>query len=364
MKKHKNFLLFVFLALSLILCLPTASHALTAEEVTEGKLEDFREVLPNDLSHLADSPEALTEAVGLRAILADIISAVKGEGGEAVSLFLTALGISLLLSLASSTQTISEVAEAAAGCVGVGILFDKLYPAIDHAARSLSEASVFFGTVIPILTGINAASGSVGTAGAQVATMSLTLSVISGVCVRLLLPISVFGAALGLLGSLGDGGAATLGVGVRNLFLWLTGIGSTLVTGAMALQTLITSSADTAALRAAKYGAASLLPIVGGTVSSTLSTLAAGVAYLKSTVGVASVAVLLSVLLSPLVTLLLYRGAVSLAITVSGFFGGGASLRMLTSLRAALDTVAAVFTLCSAVYIIQLVLFMKGGAQV
>jgi hypothetical protein len=68
--------------------------------------------------------------------------------------------------------------------------------------------------------------------------------------------------------------------------------------------------------------------------------------------------------LSPLVTLLLYRGAVSLAVTVSSFFGSDAGTRSLTAIRSALDSVCAVYSLCSLTFVIQAVLFMRGGAQV
>ena len=364
MKKARSLFTLFILSVALILLLPTAACAASADTVVSELTEDFTELLPEEFAHYPDDIDALIGAVGIHAILEEAVTAIRGEGSCAVSLFLICISLSLMMSLASVSKGASEVAEAAIGAVGTALIFTRLYPAVAGAKECLSQATGFFGAAIPVLTGISSASGSALTASSQAAAMSLALSIVSGVCVGALLPLAAFGAALGLLGGLGDGSSRTLADGVKGLFMWLTGISSAVITGAAALQTVIATAADTAAVRAAKYGAAGLIPIVGGTVSSTLTTLTAGVSYLKSAVGMTAVAVLISVLISPLVTLLVYRGAISLAITVSGYFGAGASVRMLGALRSALDAVCATFSLSVTVFILQLVLFMRGGAQI
>ena len=359
MRAVKKLLAISLLVPLVLLFLPLCVRA---ESVTEKLGEDFMELIPEEYGELTDS-EAVTEVISIGNIINEIISAFTGEGGV-ISFFLLLMGLSLFGCLAAAMPSVSEIAESGASVISCGIIYEVIYPKIAYAAECLSEAVSFFGGVIPVMIGISSASGSTVTAAAQGATMSLMLSVVSGFCVKLILPLAVFGVALGAFCGVGDLDASNLSVGVRNLFLWLTGIGSAVITGAMSLQTVISSSADTAAIRAAKYSAANLIPIVGGTVSSALSTLSAGAAYLKSSVGATTVAVLMSVLISPLVTLLLYRGAISLVVTVSGFFGAGAVTRSLTAIRGALDSVCAVFSLCALIFIMQTVLFMKGGAQI
>lgn len=364
MKVGKKLIFVALTVVAVILAAPHSAYAIDVGEITDDLMSDFTEALPDGFKTQPTDPQALGESVGLRAVLSELVSALRGEGGGVVSFFLVALGFSFLVSFTSLLPSVSDVTECAVGAVGVAIVLERLYPAVAHARDCLTESAAFFEGVIPVMMGVHAASGGVGTAAAQGAAMSLTVSLIAGGCVNLLLPLAAFGGVMGLIGSLGDSGAPGIGVGVRNLFLWLTGIACTLISGTTALQTVIASAHDTATVRAMKYGAGSLLPIVGGTVSSALTTLTAGVSYLKSAMGVTSVAVILSVMLSPLVILLLYRGAISLVITVSGFFGSSAAVGMLSSIRASVDTVCAVFSLCAVTYVIQLTLFMRGGVVI
>ena len=107
--------------------------------------------------------------------------------------------------------------------------------------------------------------------------------------------------------------------------------------------------------------ASGLIPVVGSAVSGALATLASGLTYAKSIVGGGAIAVVLSLVISPLVMLLLYRLALTLALTVAGLVGAELPSAVFTSYRFALDMTVSVYVLSVIVYLFQLILFLRIG---
>ena len=191
--------------------------------------------------------------------------------------------------------------------------------------------------------------------------MKIVLGIVGAVATDLLLPLSFAMLALALVSSFGDGGAAKVGKGIKSFFMFGLGIVTSVSSAAIALQSVIASASDSAALRAARYAASSLVPVVGSSVSSAISTLAGGLAYAKSAVGAAAVAVVAAISVTPLVTLLLYRAAFSLAVSLLEYVDSACAARCFSAYRSAFDSVIAVYVMSTLICIIQLLIFIKGG---
>jgi hypothetical protein len=104
-----------------------------------------------------------------------------------------------------------------------------------------------------------------------------------------------------------------------------------------------------------------MIPVVGGTVAGSMATLASGLAYVKGIIGAGAVAVLVSILLSPLVMLLLYRLAVTLAASVSELLSVGVTARLYRTYSRCFDLVIAVYTTSVLLYVFEIVLFTVSG---
>ena len=68
--------------------------------------------------------------------------------------------------------------------------------------------------------------------------------------------------------------------------------------------------------------------------------------------------------LSPLVVMLLYRLALSVAASLADTLSSGGAMRSLSAFRFAADTVIALYSLSVLTYIFEIILFMKGGVGV
>ncbi len=351
-----------------------------AEEREEGDaqvgkdafLEELRTLLPEGFSPDVTDADALGEAVGVRALFSFLLGEVRGAGDEVLSFFFLLMGASLFFSLAGALRagaggTLGEICETALAAVLSLALFERMHALLEETAEGLSGAGRFFGGILPLLTGITAAGGGGTTAASQAMTMEMTLSVLTALTDGVLLPLAMTLFALGLLGAIGgEGGGALVGMtgSVRRLFLWLVGVVTAVLAAALAMQSVISSAADSAAMRAARFAAADLLPLVGGAVSGALSAAASGLLYVKSIVGVSSVAALLFLSLPVLVRLLLYRAAFGVAIGFLSCTGAKAGERTLSAFRAALDTLIALSALSLLLYIFGIVCFMKCGVAV
>ena len=86
----------------------------------------------------------------------------------------------------------------------------------------------------------------------------------------------------------------------------------------LGVQSTLARSSDGLALRTARFAAGSFLPVVGGSVSETLSTVAGSVQYLRGTVGVGGIAVMLYAFLPMFLSVLLTRFSLSLSAAAAG----------------------------------------------
>jgi stage III sporulation protein AE len=181
---------------------------------------------------------------------------------------------------------------------------------------------------------------------------------VTGIVAPTFTATAALGFAVGLLGAIDPEIAGGVSGSVSKFFSWLVGIVTALLMGTLALQTVIGSVKDCASIRAARYAASGMIPVVGGTVAASLATLASGIAYVKGVIGVGAAAVIITLFLSPLVLLLLYRGAISIASTVASMLSVGVAARLYDSLRRGVDLYIAIYAVSILIYIFEIILFV------
>ena len=307
--------------------------------------------------------------LGIEGIFSEILSAVSGASGEIVSFFFIVFGVAVLLSAHDSVGTLGDTKLHSATSSGVLTLASvSIFSAFFGVCRSLEEGlealASFFGAAIPVMSAVNAASGAATSAATQAANMNITLAFIERFSVDTLLPVSLAVFSLSFIGAVGESEAVlSIGRGVKGFFTWGIGIISTVLAAVISIQSVVASASDSAALRAARYAASGTIPVVGSTVASALATLGGGMAVIKGTVGGVSIAVILALTLSPLIMLLAYRLSISVSISLLKFSGSAGGVRCFSAVRSALDTLIAVYSMTVLVAIVELVVFIKGGAS-
>ena len=111
----------------------------------------------------------------------------------------------------------------------------------------------------------------------------------------------------------------------------LIGVASTVSTAALSFQTTLAASADSVAMRSAKYAVGNIIPLVGNSIGAALGTLGSSLSLIKNTAGVSCVAAVLLMTLPELLSLFLARLAVSAAGTAAEALGFTAGEKLLAS---------------------------------
>ena len=340
-----------------------SDYSLITDDV-EGILESFDGVLPGGMNDMSDISK-ISDNVGFKFLAESIIDVIRGESGELVTFLLTLFGVALILSFASQLE--GSAGDACRGGVSIicaAILTNFIFPRVKECISSLDDVHSFFGTVIPIAAAANALGLSPSTASAQSVGMSLTLQLYSSFSGKFLLSISGIMMTVSALSGLDTGVFTRINKSVKNIFTKGIGLLTTLIGATFSLQSMISSAQDGAAMKTARYAVSNMIPIVGSTVSGALNTLAGGVSYAKGVIGGGSIAVILSLMLSPLITLLLYRLCINVVLFFVGISSGTEAECMLGAFASSIDCVIAVYSLSAVIYIAQLAIFLKGGASI
>ena len=126
----------------------------------------------------------------------------------------------------------------------------------------------------------------------------------------------------------GNKGLSSFGSTLRKAFLSLLGLVTTLILTVFAFQQVLAAKQDSLSLRAFRYTAGNMIPLVGSAFSESSKTLLSGLSLIRATVGGAGAAVVLLMLLPVLVQLLLAR----LIFQLSRSFSEALDNTLLTSL--------------------------------
>lgn len=353
----------IIILLIIVVIFPIFSLKISAEEKVDEFVSEFDKTLPEELSGITDDPARIIDTLGVEGILREALSVFLGNRSRIFSFFLTLLGVTALTSLASLChQEMSKSVTAVVGILGSLWIFPGLNSLISEILSSLKRISDFFASLIPIAVSVTALGGGERTALVQGSGMYLTLSILSKVGGGIFSSVCSLGLATALLSPLGGEITGSLSSGLKTVFSRTLGIFTAIMTAAFSLQTLIASAADSATMRAARYMASGLIPIVGSTVAGALSTLTSGLSYAKGIIGGAAVAAIILLSLSPLVVILCYRLALSLSISLSDMLSSGAS-PIFTAYRSALDMTLALYALSVLIYLFEIIIFLKGGVS-
>lgn len=359
---------FAFTAVISLLVFFAFSFGAFAQEDTGDKIMgDFSSVVPPEAN--IDVGEGLEADLSFSSLCERVVEALSEKWGDASSFFLMLMGFAVIISVCdgvyvSDDPSIRRASSSAVSAVASVSIFSGMYGIIAATREGLLSLSDFFSNLIPILTAVNASSGALNTAKTQATNMNITLAMLEKFSTGMLLPLTFALFSLALAASCTDSGIASVAKGIKSIFSFGVGIICTMLAAAIALQSLVASAKDNAALRAARYAASGMIPIVGSSVASALSTLAGGMAFVRNTVGGASVAVIIAISIFPLVMLLLYRLAFSVSIIFLEFLGSEGGVRCFSAFRTALDALIAVYSISVLVCVVELVVFIRSGVSV
>lgn len=279
------------------------------------------------------------------------------------------LAVVLLCALArnlrDSTGTASRqiyldlAAVLAVTALGIG----SLRSFVGIGSEAISDLSAFSKALLPTLAAAMAASGRSITATGMYAAASLFCDILITLIDRVILPfVYLYVAASAAEAAVGGGMMGR----VAALIKWLiTTLLKTLLlcfTAYLSISGVISGSADTAAVKAAKAAISTAVPVVGSIISDASEAVLVSASILKSSAGIFGLLAVLAVCVTPFLNIginyLAYKGCAALASAI----GGGSETRLIDQLGTALGMVLAMAASCALVLLISCTAALKAVA--
>ncbi len=189
---------------------------------------------------------------------------------------------------------------------GAGAMLGAFASQMELARVTIGRMGRLTEEVFPVLTALMSATGRTGTAGLLRPLAALGGGMLTAVVERIAVVLCGGAAVLAVAGNLSER------IRLKSLFNlccsageWAMGAVMTAFLGLTAMCRVVGPAQDSMTLRAAKYAADSLLPVVGGDIADAMDGMAASAALVRRSAGVTGVIVMLAVCLRPVIRLAL-----------------------------------------------------------
>ncbi|MBQ4111219.1 MAG: hypothetical protein IJD38_00325 [Clostridia bacterium] len=363
----------LLLLLTLVLAVPVSAEEVTLPDAYT-QLEDclpdeLTELLPDGLfsPDLEEALSATTEMTHWKYLFNTLFSAVGLELEGMRGLLCTLVGVILI---AAVCHRIREGLGGSGGEIFGFCLRLALYTAtILPIAASVTTVQNFFqrlitltGGMIPAMGVLYAIGGNVGRAAVSSELLLLFLGVCQYVSATITPPVCALCMSFSLMDALGVKLSLTaLGERIKKWYVSILGLVMFLLSLALSGRSMLIGQADTLGMRGIKYAVGTVIPVVGGAVSGTLSTVAVGIGALRGVCGVAGVFLLALLLLPTLVHLLLTRALLNLASTVASLLSCDGEAKLLGEMASLQGYLAAAVSICSVLLVLALTLLIHSG---
>ncbi len=362
-----------FVSVALLFFLPVSCSAFDSNIDDYDQEYDFGSFI----STLSDDTLAILDEIGIDelslddifsvdpskvfdALLGMVVKAVK----EPVRFMSVVMGIVIIVTLMGSfldsPKTLNMVGGATLSlCTAVPVA-----GVVTSSFSVLETLNAFTTAFSGVFCAVVSSSGRInmGVSYATLTVFSDTLfsAVLSGVSQ----PVVNLTCSLGFLSCFDMGGfTEKISQIVRKLYVFVLSFIGTVFSGIVTLKGVLSDGEDTLGARSIRFVVGRSLPVVGGTVSETYSTLVSSLSLIKNTVGVFGIITVAVTVLPTLLQLLGWIFALEACATVSDILGAEGSVNMLRVLKDTFILLVATITIVATVFIVSVgvVITVKGG---
>lgn len=387
MKKIKMFS--VLTVLFLLLCCSTVYvHAVPNEEealideiydqqLEESGAKDLADELPpkarktlDDLKISSPSWKELNE-LSFSDIIIKIIDIIGEENITPLSAISKIIAIMLLCALMEGFKT-SLSSEPLGGVLGavsaICICALLIMPITETIAKSSSviiASANFILAYIPVMVGVMIASGQAVTGASYYSIMMGAGTVVAQLSSKFLVPLLNVFLGVSVIGSISPkinlGGICDL---ISKVVKWVLTFTMSVFVTLLTMQNVMSASADSTSVRAAKFAINSFVPMVGSALSEAFQTVQGCMKMLKSGVGVFAILGTAAIYLPTIIECMLWLASIHLCAAVGDVFNLKGPCTLLRASGKVISTLLAIVLCCMVIFIISttIVLTIGGGS--
>lgn len=300
---------------------------------------------------------------GLSELFQKVLGAIHPDIFEASKVSLAIVSAVLMLSILQDfSSSVQKTAEMCGTVVIASVMLTNTNSMICLASNTIQEIGNYGVLLLPVMTGALAAQGSVTTSGALYAGTALFNSVLQAVIGNVLMPgVYLF---LGLcIGSNATGEILLKKIAdlIKNSMSWFLKILLIIFTTYLSLSGVISGTTDAAALKAAKVGMSTFIPVVGSVLSDASEAVLISAGLMKNAAGIYGIIAVLALFLHPFLKLAAHYLILKLTGGICGIFGSTRITGIIDAFGTAMGLLLGMTGASCIMVLISTVCFMKGA---
>ena len=345
----------------------------STSEKANDKVSEFIESLPEEIKkELPESGEALKieeydfdffARITGNALKEAIVPAV-GTAAALTGIVIIA-AVFHIFSKSVGSHSLEEVFSFSASVCTALAAFGSIKAVFDMQDKLLSSISNTVLWAMPAMEAVHIASGNLTTAVVTSTGINLMISFTQSLFSKVISPAVYILFVLCIASSVTKNKG--MGFMVKSLKGLITGAivaVMTLMTFVLALQTMAGTAQDSVTVKSVKFAMGTYIPIVGGSISETLSVIGASVGVIKSLCGITAIAALIIAFLGPFANIILSRIAIGLSGAAAEVLGCEREGMLLSECKSICDILIAISLASCAMFIVALGIFCASGSGV
>ena len=264
-----------------------------------------------------------------------------------------------------SSKSMSKIFGVICVLVSVGIVSSSVSESISVAAAALDSGGTFMIGYVPVFAGITASSGSVTSAVAYNVLVLMVAQASVQLSGEIIIPSLSVCMAMGIVEAINpDFHLSGITEAVKNVVTFALGFIMTIFIGLLSLQSIVGASADTLGVKAAKFMVSNFVPVIGGAIADTYSTVKNSLGLLRGGVGFFGIAVIFIMILPPILEIAAMKLMFMAAGVISELFGVSQVKILLKNTNWILSTIFSILISFSVMLIISTAILMLVGLNI
>ena len=335
--------------------------------------DEILDLLPPSLfsSNTHDITEGTSEMTNFSYLINTVLSLVGLHLGDCAKTLAFVCGLLLLSAVCNAVKTsfrtdsIGRAFSFLSVLVITVSLLSQGYRAIEAVTSYFQTFSSLTLALIPLMGVLYTMGGNVTAAIASASGLSLFLTVMEQIVAKSIVPFCGICLAFALVRALDPQiRLGTLSDTIKKNYTTFLAFLMMLLIAMLAAQTTLGAGSDSIAMRSAKFAAGNLIPVVGGSIGDLLRTVSVGVGYLRSTLGICAIVLLLLVLLPTLIQLLLVRLTWQICSSVADLLCCEGEKKLLDEMASLSGYLIAAVAICSSVVLLALSLLIHCASAI
>lgn len=235
------------------------------------------------------------------------------------------------------------------------ILLNDVFVCISGSVSLLKYISGFMLAFIPIFILAVSMSGAAVSASVSGGLVLISARAVSYFASNYVITVMGGYLSLNLVSSISPLSAvAQISEMIKKAVIWALSLVFTVFVGIVGIQTAVSGSADTLAIKTTKFIIGTCVPIAGGPLSESANTIYSSMNLLKSSIGIYGIVIIAIAVIPFIIEILLWKGVLCVCQSISGSFSQNYLVTLLSSINYLLSVLMAIILFSGGLFIITL----------